>query len=247
MRILALDTATEALSAALYVDGEVTLRESRPVRGHGEWLLPMVDELLALGGLKLAALDAIAVGRGPGAFTGVRIAVSVAQGLAFAADLPMVGVSDLSALAHGAARRYFAAGTGQVPVTVLACLDARLGSLYAAAFRLAAGVADGSDEEHYLAPEEAIVTPEQVPLAGSEPIVVAGHGWLAGPVLAARVGARLSSAYPDLLPGADSIARLGARLYARGAGVPPERLAPVYLRDDVATRSSRAPGQPRVP
>ena len=170
MKILALDTATENLSVALYADGQLCLRESRPVRGHGEWLLPMVDEVLAEAGVVLGALDAIAVGRGPGAFTGVRIAVSVAQGLAFATGLPIVGVSDLAALALGAAQATVAAGETPAPLMILSCLDARLGGLYAAAFRLPAGTVALADPRHYLNPVEALVTPAALELPGEEPI-----------------------------------------------------------------------------
>ena len=245
MKILALDTATENLSVALYADGQLCLRESRPVRGHGEWLLPMVDEVLAEAGVVLGALDAIAVGRGPGAFTGVRIAVSVAQGLAFATGLPIVGVSDLAALALGAAQATVAAGETPAPLMFLSCLDARLGGLYAAAFRLPAGTVALADPRHYLNPVEALVTPAALELPGEEPILVAGHGWKVGPELPQRIGARLLAAYPDLLPSAGAIAQLAAHLLPAGHGVAPEQLAPVYLRDDVATRSTRAPGAPR--
>ncbi len=122
MRILALDTATEACSAALLLHGEVLERYEVLGRGHAERLLPMVQEVLAEGGVALAALDAVAFGRGPGAFTGLRIAAGVTQGLAFGAGLPVVPVSDLAALAARAAvhhgRRH-----------VLACLDARMGQV----------------------------------------------------------------------------------------------------------------------
>ena len=245
MRILALDTATENLSVALYTDGAVLLRESAVVRGHGQWLLPMVDEVLGEAGIGLAALDAIAVGRGPGAFTGVRIAVSVAQGLAFASGLPINGVSDLAALALGAARCASSEGQLAAPLTILSCLDARLGGLYAADFRLAPGTQDITDPAHYVSVHEALTTPAALTLAGEEPVLVAGHGWKVGTQLGARIGARLARAYPDLLPSAGDIARLAARLFSAGAGVAPEQLAPVYLRDDVATRSTRAPGAPR--
>lgn len=245
MKILALDTATENLSVALYADGALVLRQARPVRGHGEWLLPMVEDVLGEAGLALGDLDAIAVGRGPGAFTGVRIAVSVAQGLAFAAGLPIVGVSDLAALALGAAQRLAGEGPVSAPLTILSCLDARLGGLYAAAFRLPAGTLDITDAAHYLSPVEALTTPAALALAGDEPILVAGHGWSVSEELPRRVGARLLRAYPDLLPSAASIASLAAILLPAGHGVAPEALAPVYLRDDVATRSTRAPGAPR--
>ena len=122
MRLLAIDTATQACSVAL-LDGETLItRYEEPGRGHAELILPMVDEVLKEGSLQLKALDCIAVGRGPGAFTGVRIAISVAQGLAFGAGLKIVPVSDLAALAQRVARTPDAR-------TVVVCMDARRGEV----------------------------------------------------------------------------------------------------------------------
>lgn len=245
MRILALDTATEALSVALCCDGELIVRESRPARGHGEWLLPMVDEVLAEAGIGLGALDALAVGRGPGAFTGVRIAVSVAQGLAFGAGLGIVPVSDLAALALGAARRAEAEQRASLPVLVLACLDARLGGLYAAGFAVEAAAHGLAAVENYLESRDVLTTGAQCPLDGPRPVLVAGHGWRAGGALPARVGDRLRACYADLLPSAADVARLAVPLLGRGAAVDAQALTPLYLRDEVATRSVRGVGAPR--
>ncbi|HSM28117.1 MAG TPA: tRNA (adenosine(37)-N6)-threonylcarbamoyltransferase complex dimerization subunit type 1 TsaB, partial [Thioalkalivibrio sp.] len=123
MRLIALETATEACSAALWVDGEVRFRmEREATRRHGELILQQVDQLLAEAGLKPGDLDAVAAGRGPGAFTGVRLGLGVAQGLAFAVGCPVVPVSTLAALAQQA----FDQGADQV----LALLDARMGEVY---------------------------------------------------------------------------------------------------------------------
>lgn len=136
MKILALDTATEACSAALWVDGQLIARELEFERGHAEHILPMIDGILAEGGIALSALDALAFGRGPGGFTGVRLAASVTQGLAFAADLPVVAISDLAAVAQRAFDR-------EPSVTrMLVCNDARMKEVYWACFeRDAAGLA----------------------------------------------------------------------------------------------------------
>ena len=122
-RILAIETATEACSAALYVDGEVSERFQLAPREHALLILPMIDALLVDAGMSLGALDAVAYGRGPGSFTGVRIAASVAQGVAFAADLPVVAVSTLASLALGAM-----SATGQH--SVMSALDARMNEVY---------------------------------------------------------------------------------------------------------------------
>ncbi len=123
MKLLALETATEACSAAVWVDGAVLERYEIAPRRHAVLILPMVEAVLAEAGLTMNQLDAIAVGRGPGAFTGVRIAIGIAQGLAFAGDLPVVPVSTLAALALGAAREM-----GQTRIAT--ALDARMGEIY---------------------------------------------------------------------------------------------------------------------
>ena len=123
MKLLALDTATEACSAAVLADGEVLERYELAPRRHAALILPMIESVLAEAGLEISQLDAIAVGRGPGAFTGVRIAIGIAQGIAFAADLPVALVSTLAALALGTAR-----DTGATRIA--AALDARMGEIY---------------------------------------------------------------------------------------------------------------------
>ena len=122
MKLLALETATEACSVALWVDGAVIERHALAPRRHAELVLPMVDAVLAEGGISRRALDAIAVGRGPGAFTGVRLAIAVAQGLALALDRPVLPVSTLAALAMAAAQ-----DAGAAPI--LAAIDARMGEV----------------------------------------------------------------------------------------------------------------------
>jgi tRNA threonylcarbamoyladenosine biosynthesis protein TsaB len=233
VRLLALDTATELCSVALLDDDRLLHREERIGRGHAEHLLPMVDALLREAGIGPTALDALAVGRGPGTFTGVRIAVSIAQGLALAAGLKVVPVSDLAALALAAHER----SPGRA---VLACLDARMGEVYWALYPPLALAADGTailDAPEHLSP------PGQVGPAGVE-LTVAGPGWAAYPALADRLpGVRL--ALPELLPSAREIARLGAAGLRDGRAVDPADLLPVYLRDEVATPSLRPPGGPR--
>lgn len=123
MKLLALDTATEACSAAVWVDGAVWERYELAPRRHAALILPMIESVLAEAGLSPKQLDVVAFGRGPGAFTGVRIAVGIAQGIAFAADLPVVPVSTLAALALGVGRE-----TGYSRLA--AALDARMSEVY---------------------------------------------------------------------------------------------------------------------
>ena len=232
MKILAIDTATEACSAALAVDGTVFERYEVLGRGHAERILPMVQEVLAEGGVALAALDAIAFGRGPGGFTGLRIAAGVTQGLAYGASLPVVPVSNLAALAARAARL-------RGVQHVLACLDARMTQVYWAAF-------DCTDPAAPLP-----LTPERVsdpgdlgkgdsPLfpveKGDCPLFGAGHGFAAYPALHTLLGDRLSGFDAELLPHAREIALIGAREAAAGRTVAPDEAQPVYLRDEVAHR-----------
>jgi len=227
VRILAVDTATEACSAAL-LDGErLLMRYELVFRGHAERLLPMVDELLQERGIPLAALDAIAFGRGPGAFTGVRIAVSIAQGLALGTGLPLIPVSDLRALAAAALVRSTDADHA------LVCLDARMGEVYW-------GLARRTGADCTLL-GEGLATPDAVPTppAGAW-VVAAGHGWSAYPRLVDRLGAGLVGSWPALLPDAGTIAHLAVEEFRLGRTVGPEAAEPVYLRNDVATRSGGA-------
>ena len=126
MKLLAFETATEACSVALYLDGEVRERFEVAPRRHAELALPMAQALLDEAGIARAQLDAIAVGRGPGAFTGVRLAIALAQGIALALDRPVVPVSTLAVLAAGA--------PADGPARILAAIDARMGEVYAGAF-----------------------------------------------------------------------------------------------------------------
>jgi len=230
MKILALDTATEACSAALLLGDTLLARYEEPKRGHAELILPMVDALLAEAGVSLRELDCLAVGRGPGAFTGVRIAVSVAQGLAFGAERLIVPVSDLAALAQLAADRHGARN-------ILACIDARIGEVYWGAFEVQPdGLVRSVAAEQVSAPMAVSVSPDLQWLG-------AGSGWAAYPDLAARLGrsgATLTACDGSLLPRAHEIARLAARDLRAGRAVSPEQALPVYLRDTVAVSSRKS-------
>jgi tRNA threonylcarbamoyladenosine biosynthesis protein TsaB len=221
MRILALDTATELCSAALWIDGACTSEEIKLDRGHGERVLVMIDGLLSRARLALRDLDAIAVGRGPGGFTGVRLAIGVAQGLALGAERPVVGVSDLAAVAQAIFDREPQA------MRVLVCNDARMREVYCGLFeRGPQGMAMAVGDEAVLQPD---AVPEPPPSTWG-----AGRGFRAYPALRERFANRLAGLDDVALPHARDVARLGAAAASRGEGLPPERLLPVYLRDRVA-------------
>lgn len=220
MKLLALDTATHRCSVALLAGTELRELSADAPRVQAETLLPMVEQLLSGAGLALGSLDAIAFGRGPGAFTGLRVAAAVAQGLAFGAGLPVLPVSDLAALAAGAARLH---GARQV----LACMDARMQEVYWCAYG-AEGETVRPLTAESLSPPEDVKTPQGGPWFG------AGSGWEAYPVLAQRFP-ELAGRAGALLPAAGDILRLAAGAFGRGEAVSPERAQPVYLRDKVAS------------
>jgi tRNA threonylcarbamoyladenosine biosynthesis protein TsaB len=226
MKLLALDTATEACSVALHVDGRVLTREREFEREHADHILPMVDEVLTEAGLALDSLDALAVGRGPGGFTGVRLAISVAQGLAFGAGLPVVLVSDLRAVAQRALD--LEPGVARV----LACNDARMQEVYWAPFeRDAAGLAQPTGPERVSPPSEVSLPPNWHHEGMG--ICAAGRGLRAQPQIRARLPDQVV-VLDALLPRAAEIARLALPEAEAGRTVPAEEAMPVYLRDNVA-------------
>jgi len=218
--LLALDTATEACSVALLHDGRVLSHYEVIPRQHAQRLLPMIQDLLAEAGVGLPALDAIAFGRGPGAFTGVRIAVGVVQGLAFALDRPVLPVSNLAVLAQRAHRE-------QGVTQVAAAIDARMDEVYWGCYRLDAG-------EMRLTGSEAVLPPERaaLPRDAQGEWFGAGTGW---GTFAARLPVAVSGQAHDLLPHAQDLLALAAFAWARGEAVVADEAQPVYLRDNVAT------------
>ena len=230
MRILAIDTATEACSAALWNDGTVSAHFELCPREHTQRILPMVQDILATGGAALTDLAALAYGRGPGSFTGVRIGIGIAQGLALGAGLPMIGVSTLMTMAQGAWRK-----TGAT--RVLAAIDARMGEVYWAEYqRDEDGVWHGEETEAVLKP--AAVADRLARLSGEWATV--GTGWQAWPDLAKESGLTLSSGEVEL-PAAEDMLPLAIQLLAAGKTVAVEHAEPVYLRNEVAWK--KLPGR----
>lgn len=225
MKLLAFETATEACSVALWVDGRVRERFEVAPRRHAELALPWADALLAEAGIARAQLDVLAVSRGPGAFTGVRLGISLVQGIALALDRPVVAVSTLAVLAAGARSRW--SGCHHV----LASIDARMGEVYAGAFALGeAGVAPLGPES--VGPATSLALPGA---ADGETWHGIGTGFAAGEgALAAYLAGRLVAVDAGALPHATDLATLAAAEAARGELLAAERIEPAYLRDQVA-------------
>ncbi|QZY91933.1 tRNA (adenosine(37)-N6)-threonylcarbamoyltransferase complex dimerization subunit type 1 TsaB [Pantoea dispersa] len=230
-RILALDTATEACSAALLNQQQIDARFEIAPRDHTQRILPLVHELLQAQSLALDALDALAFGRGPGSFTGVRIGIGIAQGLALGANLPMIGVSSLATMAQGAWRL-----TGAT--RVLAAIDARMGEVYWAEYqRDEQGEWQGAESEAVLKPEAAQARIAQ--LSGEWATV--GTGWQAYPqLLAGTSGAQLLTTTVTL-PAAEDMLPLALSAWQRDDSVAVENAEPVYLRNEVAWK--KLPGR----
>lgn len=220
MNLLAIETATEACSVALVHGETVIARSELAPRRHAERMLPMADELLAEAGLGKHALDAIAVGRGPGAFTGVRLAISLAQGMAMALDRPVVTISSLAALALEAP---------EDDAAILAVIDARMGEIYAACYRR-------DDEGGLIAlDEERVCTAESLVLPAAQAWNVVGSGWTTyEEALRRRLQAEPRSFDGACYPQARHVATLAVREFRAGRATAPEHALPVYLRDKVA-------------
>lgn len=220
MRLLAIDTATEACSAAVYVDGHVFSRFELAPQRHAELILPMCEAVLTDAGVTLAHLDALAFGRGPGAFTGVRIATGVIQGIALGTGLKVIAISSLAALAQSVVRLHAAEA-------VFAAIDARMGEVYCASFGTRAGLIEPRSPERVVAADEVEALPD-------------GHWHGAGTGFAShheplrqRLGPPLKAVIVDAYPQAEDILTLALAAHARGEAVDAAQALPVYLRDRV--------------
>jgi len=225
MRFAAIETATEWCSVALWQDGEIVSLELRAANRQGEVLLPMLEKLFARCGSGMGDIEAVAYGAGPGAFTGLRIACGVAQGLAFARGLPVIGISTLEATAEesGAKR-------------ALVALDARMHEVYYAAFEKRAGKWHEAVSARCVAPD-AVEAPE----AGSR-----GADWLGcgngfavyREALDKRLAGVMMRVAPEVRPSALAVARLAAPRLAAGEGVDAAQATPHYVRDKIALTSA---------
>jgi len=223
MKILALDTATDACTVALRCDGEVLERFELQPRMHSRLVLPMIDSLLDEAGIKLNQIDVIGFGCGPGAFTGVRIAASVTQGIAFAADLPVVAVSTLVTLAQGAYRKY---GLRQI----IPVIDARMDEVYITQCTLGTnGVMESRSPE-------IVIPPQEVEMPDTGHWFGVGTGWdRYHNVMLSQQNAAITW-NPGRLPQAQDIALIAEVKATQKEVVSAEQAIPVYIRDQVAQR-----------
>jgi tRNA threonylcarbamoyladenosine biosynthesis protein TsaB len=234
LRVLAIDTSTEACSAALlWSDGEVRQRFIVTERGHADLILPMIDELLAEADCKLKDLDGLAFGRGPGGFTGLRIAAGVIQGLAYGADLRVAPVSSLAAVAFLTSSPSSPSSPSRPSAPssdgILVCNDARMNEVYWGCYRFDP---DNPCVPIVLAAET--VGPEDRVQPAPTVTRFAGNGIARFPALQARLESAGLSYRPGVYPRADAIARLGERMLQQGDSVDAAQALPVYIRDDVA-------------
>lgn len=229
MKLLSVETSTEACSAALIINGTVTERYQQTQREHTRLILPMIDSLMADAGLTPRDLDALAFGRGPGSFTGVRIATGIIHGIALGAELPVVPVSTLAAMAQD----FFDRGSNQNSVdAAFVAMDARMGEIYWGVYRRDdQGYAELIGNES-VTPADSIAFPE---LSG----IGIGTGWgVYRQELSRRLDGKVVAIETGNLPRAGAVARLGARGFELGLAVDVEQAMPVYLRDKVAKKES---------
>ncbi|CRL59723.1 tRNA (adenosine(37)-N6)-threonylcarbamoyltransferase complex dimerization subunit type 1 TsaB [Proteus vulgaris] len=230
LRILAIDTATESCSVAVWNEGVVASRFEISPREHTQKILPMVKSALEEANLTLQSLDVLAFGRGPGSFTGVRIGVGVAQGIALGAELPMIGISSLATMAEGVFRT---TGIKQV----LVAIDARMGEIYCAQYQR-------NDEGIWLGEEtEAVMKPEHFVEALQSTTgtwAMAGTGWQAYTELKETLP--FTVVETDItLPAAQDMLPLAVIAWHEGKATRVEEAEPVYLRNEVTWK--KLPGR----
>ncbi len=225
MKLLALDTSTEACSVALQIGAEILSLDEVCPQQHSKRVLPMVQQLLSQAGIALKDLDGIVFGRGPGSFTGVRIGVGVAQGLAFGAGVPLYGVSTLAAMAQAAKRLYHAD-------KVVAAIDARMAEVYLGCYQLdAAGLMQLTGEEIARKPAELVAA--DVPAGfGAAKVFGVGTGFQTYPD-ALTAWQQVHICPQILYPSAQDMLVLSQVALTKGLFVEPELAEPTYVRDEV--------------
>jgi tRNA threonylcarbamoyladenosine biosynthesis protein TsaB len=221
--VLALETATDACSVAVFLGGAVRERQAVAPRQHSQLVFTMLGELLAPGNLAGQGIDVIAYGAGPGSFTGLRIAASTAQGLAFSSNLPAIGVSTLAVLAQGALRL----GIVSADDTVLCVVDARINEIYSAVYTFKGGLA-------VLQQGPWACAPADLAPVGTESLCAIGSGCDLLAQSPPSLRARIRSSAPGLLPVARDTIPLALASFARGETQSARSVQPVYVRDEIA-------------
>jgi tRNA threonylcarbamoyladenosine biosynthesis protein TsaB len=220
--VFALETATDACSVAVFLDGEPIERHALAPRQHSQLVFTMLGELLAPGNLATQGIDVIAYGAGPGSFTGLRIAASAAQGLAFSSNLPAIGISTLAVLAQGALRL----GVVTADDTVLCAIDARINEIYSALYTYRDGLAVLQEGPWACAPGE--LSPP-----GTQPLRAVGNGVDFLPLFPPALRARINGSTPQLTPAARDAIPLAMASFARGETQAARMVQPVYVRDEI--------------
>ena len=227
-RLLAIETSSQACSVALAIDGSVIEQYEVMPKRHAQSLLPMIHTVLAEAACELSSLDAIAFARGPGSFTGIRIATSVAQGLAFGVDLPLVSVSTLAALAQTVYRQY-------QNEQIIAVLDARMKEIYWGCYQANSGCVELVEKEHMTCPE---MLQPQIAFESRKRWVGVGDGWGEGIALPDLLRQKIKHVYNPCYPHAQDVLRLAQRDFSYGLLLSPELAQPTYMRDKTAWRKS---------
>lgn len=223
MNILALDTCTECCSVALLYQGQIFERVEMTQRGHSDLILGMMDALFEQAGTTISKIEAVAFGRGPGSFTGVRVGVGVAQGIAFAKDIPVIAISSLAAVAQGAA--------DELDIDNIAvAMDARMGEVYGACYQRENGIVS-------LVGIEQVCPPEQYQPESEQQWIGIGTGWGEyGEILRQNFAGNLAQVSVQHYPLASSVLKLAQIEADAGRLLPAQQAMPVYLRDNVAKK-----------
>lgn len=233
--ILAIDTSTDACSVALYVQGQYTHRHEVIPRGHSGRLMPMLQEILPSGDLRAAGVDAIAYGVGPGSFTGLRIAASAVQGLAFANHIPAIPISTLACQAQTALRE----GLVNSGDRVLSTLDARINEIYWSVFRFEKDLARLEVGPEVCDPSELVVDPAMRLLQAI------GGGLKYEEALPVDIRDRLGLVISDILPNAVDLVLLAIEKLNRGEVQSAKEVSPIYVRDEISWKKIAEQGKPQ--
>jgi tRNA threonylcarbamoyladenosine biosynthesis protein TsaB len=222
--LLAVETSSEACSVALSVDEGISERIELAPRMHAELILPFVRSLLDEAGLDIGDLDAIAFGRGPGSFTSLRIGIGAVQGLAWGAELPVVPVSSLAAVAQQVVTRE--------GVRIVVAMDARMSEIYTCTYE--------TDESGLVRQldQEVVCPPADLNLGNPGAYTGAGNGWLQYPELVSLAG-QLDQMLPDVWPTASAVCQLAGDWLKQNNALPAAQAQPVYIRNQVAQKPPR--------